>query len=180
MYGTHNDMTSSSLAPTSTSTAPPTPPEGDPSRVLDVLDDRLVAVRRMLQRAGYRQRLLAGLSRNLELGTLRLVRVVQRAATPPSIGDVAEALAVDPSTASRVVDGAVASGLLERGAATDDRRRVQLHVTAEGEAVLDEVTVRRRALLAQVTRDWDADDLITLVSLLERLVDDFDQLEGSA
>lgn len=172
-------MTSSvSTAPTSTS--PTTPPDGDPARVLDVLDDRLVAVRRMLQRAGYRRRLLSGLSQNLELGTLRLVRAVQRATTPPSIGDVAEALAIDPSTASRVVDGAVASGLLERGAAAEDRRRVQLHVTSEGESVLDEVTARRRALLAHVTRGWDADDLVVLVSLLERLVEDFDQLEGSA
>lgn len=149
--------------------------------VLDALDDRLVAVRRVLQRRGYRRRVVQGLSRELELGTLRLARVVQRSTSPPSIGDVAEVLTIDPSTASRMVDNAVAAGLLERRPCPDDRRRARLHLTGEGASLLDEVTARRRALLAEVTREWASEDLATLVSLLERLLDGFDEiLEGSA
>lgn len=111
---------------------------------------------------------------------LRLLRVVQRAGVPPSIGLVAETLAVDPSTASRVAERAVASGYLERQPCANDRRRVRLDLTAAGREVLDAVTDRRREMLADVTSDWDDDDIEDLVELLTALQTGFDQLEASS
>jgi DNA-binding MarR family transcriptional regulator len=106
-----------------------------------------------------------------------LLRVVQRASEPPTIGTVAEVLAIDPSTASRVVDRVVEDGLLERRACDRDRRRARLRVTEDGLELLAELTRRRRELLREITQDWEGDELDRLVGLLERLQDGFDRLE---
>ena len=147
---------------------------------LDQLDEALVGIRRVLQRPGYRDRLLRALSARIPLATLRLLRAVQRAATAPAIGEVADVLGIDPSTASRVVDRAVAAGYLERSVCPDDRRRTRLLLSTSGAALLDEATARRRELLAEITETWDTDDLDTLVVLLQRLLSGFDALEASA
>lgn len=146
---------------------------------LDALDDALVAVRRVLQRPGYRRRIAAGTG-TVELGTLRLLRAVQRLPGAPSIGDVAELLIIDPSTASRLVDRALAAGLLDKRPCADDGRRARLHLSAEGGAVLDAATRQRRAVLAEVTADWDAVDLDRLVELLAALLEGFDRVTGDA
>ncbi len=182
--------------------APDPDPAAERGRDLDDLDDALVEVRRALQRPGYRHRLLDGLSVEVSLATLRLLRAVQRTTTPattrattpasaavgdagapvgaPSIGEVAEALAVDPSTASRLVDRAVAGGLLERRACADDRRRTRLHLSERGRRFLDEVTERRRDLLREITFTWSRGDVDDLVGLLRRLREGFDALEGAS
>jgi DNA-binding MarR family transcriptional regulator len=157
-------------------TSPSTDGDGR-SVVLDDLDEALVGIRRVQQRPGYRQRLLEGLPREVSLGGLRLLRVVQRASEPPTIGTVAEVLAIDPSTASRVVDRVVEDGLLERRACDRDRRRARLRVTEDGLELLAELTRRRRELLREITQDWEGDELDRLVGLLERLQDGFDRLE---
>jgi DNA-binding MarR family transcriptional regulator len=152
-----------------------------PRATLDALDEVLVDVRRVLQRPGYRRRLLAAVGGPVELASLRVLRAVERAPSPaPSIGDVAEVLAVDPSTASRTVDRCVAAGHLTRRPCPDDRRRSRLELTAEGRAVLARVTGARRELLAEVTAAWDPADLARLADLLATLVAGFDQLEPSA
>lgn len=178
MCGTHISMTTTTDTPTA---APPgrSPAPRDTSRH-DALDDALVTIRRVLLRPGYRARLLDGLPGQVELATLRLLRTVQRHDGAPSIGEVAEVLMIDPSTASRVVDRAVGSELLERRACTDDRRRARLHLTPTGNELLDRATDRRRELLAEVTADWTEEELDLLVRQLTSLVGGFDQLEGSA
>lgn len=137
----------------------------------------MLRLRRVFQRPGYRKRLLQGLSSGIELATLRLLRAVQRSDGAPSVGGVAEVLMIDPSTASRLVDGAAEAGLLERRSCAEDRRMVRLHLTAEGQEVLEEVTARRRQLLAQVTAGWDRDALQELIGLLSTLQAGFDELE---
>jgi DNA-binding MarR family transcriptional regulator len=177
MCGTHIYMSTTSRTastPTSTTDAP----AGSPRH--DALDDALVAIRRVLLRPGYRARLLEGLPGRVEFATLRLLRTVQRHEGPPSIGEVAEVLTIDPSTASRVVDRGVEAGLLERRACTDDRRRARLHLTPTGRDLLDRATARRRELLAEVTAEWDDEALDLLIRQLTALIEGFDQLEGSA
>jgi DNA-binding MarR family transcriptional regulator len=151
----------------------------DPS-LLDALDAALVDVRRVLQRPAYRRRLLASVGAPVDLGALRTLRVVQRSEDPPSVGDVAEVLGVDPSTASRTVDRCVCAGLLVRRSSATDRRRALLELTDQGREVLGRVTAARRELLAEVTREWDADDLAHLTRSLETLLAGFDRLEARA
>ncbi len=169
MCGTYIHMTAAAdrtLAP------PPLDPEA-----LDRLDDALVEVRRVLQRPGYRRAVLGELAGTVGLQTIRVLRLVERAEHAPTIGAVAEALVVDPSTASRTVDRAVAAGLLERHVCSDDGRRARLHLTAPGRALLAEVSARRRDVLASAVRDWERRDVGTLQVLLERLLDGFDAAE---
>lgn len=148
-----------------------------PMGLLDQLDESLLAIRRVFLRAAFRRRLLHGLSRDVSLATVQMLRAVERSDRPPSVGDVAEALMIDPSTASRLVEAAAEMGLVKRRSCSDDRRSRRLHLTAEGQTVLEEVTARRRQLLAQVTEGWDTDELERLTSMLWRLRAAFDELE---
>ncbi len=147
---------------------------------LDHLDELLVELRRVMLRPGYRRALLGDLAGTVGLATVRLLRTVQRAAEPPSIGEVAEVLAIDPSTASRLVERAGAAELLERRSCADDRRRVRLHLLPAGVALLATVTDRRRDVLAAAVEGWEEDDLATLRLLTERLLAGFDDATGSA
>jgi len=141
------------------------------------MDEALLGIRRVFMRPGYRQRLLEGSSRNLTLATLRLLRAIERSDSAPSVGEVAEALTIDPSTASRLVDAATESGLVERQACADDRRSRRLYLTKEGTSALAEVTARRRQLLSQVTDGWSEEELEQLAGMLTRLRAAFDELE---
>jgi DNA-binding MarR family transcriptional regulator len=161
---------------------PPTDPPPASSRsdasILDALDDVLVDVRQVLQRPGYRRRLLATADTSLELGTLRALRAVERFGPgAPGVGDAAEVLVVAPSPASRTLDRCVAAGLLERTPCARDRRRAELALTDDGRTVLDGVTAARRELLAEVTAHWSDDDLARLTELLVSLRTGFDRLE---
>lgn len=145
---------------------------------LEALDDVLSGVRRVLQRPGYRRQFLAELGVPVSLGTLRAVRTVQRLGTPgPCMREVAGELAIDASTASRLVDDAVRNGYLTRRPGGADQRRIALQLSDEGRDLLGRADEVRRKLLEQVTRDWTGDELHTLVALLDRLVRDLDRLE---
>jgi len=145
--------------------------------VLVPLDHALLEVRRLVNRPGYRRRLLGPLGRRVELSTVRVLHAVDQSPRPPSIGAVATLLAIDPSTASRLVDQRVAEGLLERSPDPDDRRRVVLRLTPAGTALLGELAASRRQMLTEVTAGWSAADRRTLEQLLARLIDGFRQLE---
>lgn len=172
-----------SPAPTSAPAAAAAPRRLDLQR----LDDALVQVRRLLHRPGYRRRLRASLPDDVELTTLRVLRAVERAedAAPtsgdvaaPSIGDVAETLDVDPSTASRFIETAHADGLLDRRTCERDRRRSRLYLTPDGRDLLGRATLARREVLAEVTDGWSDEEVATLGALLERLRDGFARLEA--
>jgi DNA-binding MarR family transcriptional regulator len=151
------------------------------TRILTDLDDALFDIQRIARRPGYRKRLLAAVDAPVELSTVRVLRAVERAGdAPPSIGDIAERLTIDPSTASRFVDQQVAAGYLVRHRDPADGRRSRVTLSDKGRALLDQVTAARRRILAEVTADWDAADLDRLSDLLVALRRDFDHLESPA
>jgi DNA-binding MarR family transcriptional regulator len=151
--------------------------QGTPSHRLIGLDRALLEVRRLVNRPGYRRRLLGPLGRRIELSTVRVLHAVDQAPTPPSIGTVAATLAIDPSTASRLVDQRVTEGLLSRSPDPDDRRRLVLTLTPAGRALLDELAASRTTMLEEVTADWTSADIVALEQLLLRLTTDFAILE---
>lgn len=69
---------------------------------------------------------------------------------PQSVAALAEAVAVTPSTASRLCERLVRKGLIGRRTDARDRRAVQLVVTEQGRALVDAVTERRRAEIARL------------------------------
>jgi len=144
---------------------------------LDELDELLDDVRQALHRPQSRRRWMARVGDAATLGTLRVVRVVERASDAPSVGDIAEWLVIDPSTASRVVDDAVERGYLSREPCPNDRRRTRLFLTGQGTMLLSRMAEGRRELLSEVTSDWVEDEVTDLVVRLRRLVAGFDRLE---
>lgn len=149
------------------------------SHPLTGLDRALLEVRRLVNRPGYRRRLLGPLGRRIELSTVRVLQAVDQAAAPPSIGTVAATLAIDPSTASRLVDQRVTEGLLTRSPDADDRRRLVLELTPPGRELLEELAASRTTMLEEVTADWSTTDIAALERLLLRLTRDFATLEES-
>lgn len=144
---------------------------------LDALDDLLLGVRRLLQRPGYRREFFAQLGERMAPGVLRAVRAVDRLGELPCMGDLAAALSVDASTATRLVDQAVTAGYLERRPSPDDQRRTAVVLTAEGKDLLGRANTVRRRLLGDVTAAWPEQDLSTLAELLARLTRDLDRME---
>jgi len=105
--------------------------------------------------------------------TLPQLRILVLASTRPSVNnsDVAQALDVHLSSASRTCDRLVRSGLLSRQALPSDRRRVELILTCEGQRLVAEVTARRRATFSRILRQMSADDQTALSQALDVFVD---------
>jgi DNA-binding MarR family transcriptional regulator len=139
----------------------------------DHLDELLTRLHVARQRPSWRRKLLEGDS-VANVSTLRVLRAVEQSGGGASISDVAEYMAVEHSTASRTVGAVVAAGLLTKAYATDDQRRCVLVLTDVGRKALATVTDRRRELVAETIADWPDADVDTLVALLERLTDRFE------
>jgi DNA-binding MarR family transcriptional regulator len=143
-----------------------------PSRY-DHLDELLTRIHVVRQRPEFRRRLLDHTAPVTTVSTLRVLRAVEQceqSGSGASIGDVADYMAVEHSTASRTVGTVVAAGLLSKTLAPDDQRRCVLVLTDAGRDALAAVTDRRRQIVADVVSDWPDTDVDTLVGLLDRLV----------
>lgn len=70
-----------------------------------------------------------------------------------SVGELAERLGVDPSTASRTVDALVRAGAVERMPVPGNRRAVALSITARGREMLTSLDARAEA---DARRVWEA------------------------
>jgi DNA-binding MarR family transcriptional regulator len=83
--------------------------------------------------------------------------VVLASRGPQSVAALAEALAVTPPTASRMLERLVRKRLARRRTDRHDRRQVQVALTESGRRLIDTVTRRRREqiadLLATITPD---------------------------
>ncbi|MGQ0841079.1 MarR family winged helix-turn-helix transcriptional regulator [Actinokineospora sp.] len=69
---------------------------------------------------------------------------------PVNLTRLTEELGTIPSSASRLCDRLQAAGLLDRRAATTDRREVELVLTGDGRRLVERLRAARRADLAEV------------------------------
>ena len=76
--------------------------------------------------------------------------VVLASRGPQRPTELAEALAVHPSTITRLCDRLVAKHLVRREASAVSRREVSIELTAKGRKLVDAVTERRRAEIASI------------------------------
>jgi long-chain acyl-CoA synthetase len=72
---------------------------------------------------------------DLSLSQYRILGLLAEGSAMSS--SLAERLAVRPPSVTAVIDGLVARGLVDRTQSENDRRRISLGITAEGEVVLD-------------------------------------------
>jgi DNA-binding MarR family transcriptional regulator len=86
------------------------------------------------------------------------------------MAELADALRVDRSTATRLVDRLVRAGVVDRRETSSDGRGVLVVTTPRGEALYEELSDRRRTMLFAVLEHFDQRDRRHLAELLERLV----------
>jgi DNA-binding MarR family transcriptional regulator len=119
-------------------------PANDDSTSGDDVDAVLLASRALVAMAA---RTLAPIEEQLTASQWRaLVVVAQRQGT--ALHEVASALGVHPSTATRTCDRLVAAGLICRNDDPDDRRYLALTATDEGRQLVESVYSARRQAIA--------------------------------
>jgi DNA-binding MarR family transcriptional regulator len=111
---------------------------------------------------------LAESDSGLTVAQFRCLKMVQRS-TDVSLGELADANGVSAPAMSKLVDGLVEAGLLERRGSTDDRRRIELTVTTAGKRKLDIVGERLKTHLASQLAPLGAAELAVLERALARL-----------
>src|SRR5207244_1848368 len=94
------------------------------------------------------------------------------------VGELAVALRVDNSTATRAVQQLEGRGLVTRNEDELDARAVVVRLTAEGRARVAEVQDKRRILMQRLFRDFTHAEQLMLIELIERLVDGMDRESG--
>lgn len=132
-------------------------------------------LRRGAAMSALRDRLFATEKGVLEPGQVdTLELIVQRPEWRMS--ELAEALRVDPSTATRAVQRMVALGLAERRTCRDDGRVVMVSPTDLAREWHDQLVAKRRVLFGRLLGEFAPEERPVLSSMLERFVGALDEL----
>ncbi len=91
------------------------------------------------------------------------------------MSDLAEALRVDPSTATRAVQRLHRAGLAERSPCAEDGRVVRVSTTPAGRARHKIIAARRGEALGAMLADFDDAERHQLADLIERFVTALDR-----
>ena len=95
------------------------------------------------------------------------------------MSDLADALRVDPSTATRAVQRLERAGLAERHPSPEDGRVVMVSATDLGLRRHDAIAARRRESMATILGEFTVDERRDLADLMTRLVESLDQFTAS-
>lgn len=117
---------------------------------LDLVTDAVLRASRAL--VGVAARSLAVVDSEVTLPQYRAL-VVLASRGPRLVGELAEALGIHPSTATRLCDRLVTKKLVTRATGRDNRRETTISLSVRGRRLVDRVTVlRRREIEAIVER----------------------------
>lgn len=106
-----------------------------------------------------------------------IVRMLARR-EPLTLGEVAAALRVDLSVASRQVTGLVELGVVERQIDGADRRIRSVRLTDRGRELSDRISAELLRLSAIGFADWTQDELRTAGAVLERVARAMERAAG--
>ena len=84
------------------------------------------------------------------------------------IGELADRVGVDDTTATRLVDRLEELGLAERHSEESDRRAIVVGLTADGRELVAGVAAQRQQFFADVLATLDSDERVQLVQLTEK------------
>lgn len=114
---------------------------------VDALADAVLTASRLLVAVSARS--IAAVNDAISLAQFRLL-VVLDTRGQQKVTDLAEALDVNPSTATRALDRVVEAGLVDRQTNPNSRREVHVRLTKAGERLVRNVTRRRRQEIAEI------------------------------
>lgn len=143
-------------------------PDARAARVVDLLD----AADRAIDACLTRVTVAASLSREQWRTLMMLDEGTDPEGTDPpghTMGEVATRVVVPAPTATRVVDKLVADGLAFRRSDPWDRRRVLVHISGEGRALVGAVADELDASLGAVLAQVGAEDRHDVLALLDRV-----------
>lgn len=141
---------------------------------LTVIDGALIALRRFWTAQERPTVLRRDVGKGVELSTVFVADAIDRAGRADgsaTLAQVADCLDIASSTASRLVDRAVAAGMVRR-TQHEDRRRRPVALTEAGQALVADSTVFRTQHLAQVMGPWPDRDVERYARLLSRFAED--------
>ncbi|MFC1418116.1 MarR family winged helix-turn-helix transcriptional regulator [Streptacidiphilus cavernicola] len=130
---------------------------------VDEVVDAMVTASRVLVAVSARS--LAAIEEALTVPQFRML-VVLDSGGPTNLTGLAEQLAVNPSTALRMVDRLTAAGMVARDHDPADRRVVLLTATAAGRQVVRQVTDRRQAEITRIVSTMPAESRGPMVAAL--------------
>lgn len=93
--------------------------------------------------------------------------------------DFADAMRVEPSTATRSIDRLEAAGLAERTRSSDDKRVVTVRATPTARQLVSDTHVRRVAVMHDLLATFSPDERLAFAEFLERFVASIDELAES-
>lgn len=91
------------------------------------------------------------------------------------MSELADALRVDPSTATRAVQRLVNSGLADRRPNDDDGRVVMVTVTRAGRRRHAEVAQRRAEVMTHLLGSFEPEERVVLAEMFERFIGSLDE-----
>ena len=97
--------------------------------------------------------------------------------TDASLSEVADHIGLTLPTLSKMVDLLVTRGWVMRSPCPEDRRRLQLGLTARGKVMLDQALESTRASLARSFEGFSPDDLDRIVYSMDQLQSVFSSRE---
>jgi DNA-binding MarR family transcriptional regulator len=143
--------------------AEPTAGQATDADNIDTVADAVVTASRLLVAISARS--IASADESITLPQFRLLMVLHTRG-PLKLVALADHLAVNPSTASRMVQRLVTADLVTRWAHPTSRREHALGLTASGSALVRQVTERRRTEITRILRRMPAETRNGLVDAL--------------
>lgn len=135
---------------------------------VDEVVDAVVGASRALVAVAARS--LAAAGEDVTLPQYRAL-VVLASRGPQRIADLADALAVTPSTATRMSDRLVRKQLARRSRTSADRREVRIALTELGRRLVDDVTESRRADIRRIIGTLPVGDRPAVTAALRQFAD---------
>lgn len=154
--------------------------DDESERSFELIGDRFIAAVRAMLRSSKRQMM----ERDLYLVDDRQLTPVQVLGLESMaerdqwrMRDIAEALGVDPSTASRTLAPLVDLGLAERFIDPGDRRQVIIRATKQGRTVCKRIAENRHQMMRNVLSKMAPERRILLTELFEEYVQAVENVE---
>lgn len=142
----------------------------DKRKIIFELDAVLGRIRRFWANPTLRRRLLEGMEYSIDPSMYAFLRAVESADSAlPGITEIAAVLQVNPSAVSRLADQAADEGYIARVNDDNDRRRVGVQLTGQGQDLLRRATLVRLELWQEFFEEWSPEAVDTLIESLRRL-----------
>jgi len=143
-------------------------------------DERIAWAWRELRRGHggneLRRQMLRPTDPRLEQAQIDALEILAESGELTTMSDFADAMHVDPSTATRAIDRLQRIGLVERVPGGDDRRFVQVRVTADGDKVVRRIRRARADGMRRLLASFGDEEREAFASYMDRFVDAIDQL----